>query len=372
MARAWDADGHVYESEATFSDAYWDPKFRDQRPIVIEPSPGSYSWLIESRLFPRRAGTFLQSGGTPASKDGVPSSTQRDKVNDPMETAEFRSAADRLAQLDREDIAVQINYPTMLLSWPLAYDPGLGDAIARSYNSWMADVSARAPDRLKWVTVIDPGDPKLAAKEIYRTKEMGSVGLMLLGTAGDVHLDAPSLEPIWNAAAETKLPVAIHVGFCSPALGDLYDIQADTTVMPFMMTLLMGFQRVMSKGILDRYPDLRVAFLEAGCQWVPFLVDRVAEYSSRPGYLSKLQPEEYIQRGQVYFGAEVDDGLLPYVVDKFGGDCWLYASDIPHGDRYLGSVDLLLGRMDITEETKQKILVENPARFYGLPLNGAG
>ena len=44
MVRAWDADGHVYESESTFSDAYWDSSFREQRPIVIQSSPGSFQW----------------------------------------------------------------------------------------------------------------------------------------------------------------------------------------------------------------------------------------------------------------------------------------------------------------------------------------
>ena len=298
---------------------------------------------------------------------GVPSLAQANKPNDPVETSEFHSAEARLKQLDVEGIELQVNYPTMLLSWPIANNPLLGDAIARSYNNWMADISGQAPDRLKWVTVIDPGDPALASKEIYRTKEMGSVGVMILGTVGNLQLDSPSLEPIWNAAADTKLPVGVHVGFCCPNLGELYDLPADSTVMPFVMTLLMAFQRVMSKGLLDRYPDLRVAFLEAGCQWVPFLVDRISEYSDRPGYLSKLQPRDYISRGQVFFGAEVDDALLPYAMGEFGDDCWIYASDIPLADRRLGSVKEFLARKDLTEESKRKMLVDNTARFYDLP-----
>ena len=163
MVRAWDADGHVYESESTFSDAYWDSAFREQRPIVIESSPGSFQWLIDSRLFPRRSGDFIQSGGTPASMGGVPSLAQANKPNDPVETSEFHSAEARLKQLDVEGIELQVNYPTMLLSWPIANNPLLGDAIARSYNNWMADISGQAPDRLKWVTVLDPGDPALAS-----------------------------------------------------------------------------------------------------------------------------------------------------------------------------------------------------------------
>jgi hypothetical protein len=35
-------------------------------------------------------------------------------------------------------------------------------------------------------------------------------------------------------------------------------------------------------------------------------------------------------------------------IDEFGNNCWLYGSDIPHGDRLYGAVDAFLGRKDIT------------------------
>ena len=39
MIKAWDADGHVSESEVTFSDKYWDAGLRSRRPEVIEIGP---------------------------------------------------------------------------------------------------------------------------------------------------------------------------------------------------------------------------------------------------------------------------------------------------------------------------------------------
>jgi len=41
-------------------------------------------------------------------------------------------------------------------------------------------------------------------------------------------------------------------------------------------------------------------------------------------------------------------------------------SDIPHGDRLHGAVDVFLNRTDLSEATKRKLLVDNTARFYGL------
>ena len=108
----------------------------------------------------------------------------------------------------------------------------------------------------------------------------------------------------------------------------------------------------------------------------PALVERIEEYSGFPGaragvdfhrgYTGKHWPKEYIERGQIYFGFEVDEKLLPFAIEEFGDQCWVYGSDIPHGDRLYGAVDVFLKRDDISEESKRKLLVDNTARFYGL------
>ena len=72
------------------------------------------------------------------------------------------------------------------------------------------------------------------------------------------------------------------------------------------------------------------------------------------------------QAGFDHFGFEVDEKLLPFAIEEFGDQCWVYGSDIPHGDRLYGAVDVFLKRDDISEESKRKLLVDNTARFYGL------
>ena len=64
-----DADGHVEESEATFSDEYMDPAFRLQRPQVAAVGQMVY-WMIEEQLYPRRVGRGAHNLGTPASYRG--------------------------------------------------------------------------------------------------------------------------------------------------------------------------------------------------------------------------------------------------------------------------------------------------------------
>src|SRR5215831_6413054 len=63
MIKAWDSDGHVSESEVTFSDKYWDPKLKDRRPTIIETGPdGPLYWMIDTRSFPVRSGPISRPG----------------------------------------------------------------------------------------------------------------------------------------------------------------------------------------------------------------------------------------------------------------------------------------------------------------------
>ena len=389
MIKAWDADGHIYESEVTFSEKYWDPKFKDLRPKIVELDPtgkqpmGSRVIMTDGIAWPVRSGPQQMLAGNPFAIDGVPlpSFKAREKL-DPLDSSEFRSAAGRIAVMEWESIHMQVNYPSMLLSWPVAHTPGLGAAVARSYNSWMADISSQAPDKLKWVTVIDFSDPKEAAREIYRSKDLGSVGVMVFGIVGNKHITHPDFEPIWEATNDTGLAMAVHPGFSS-ILGDLYTTTVGTLTVPFVFTVIMGFHSIISDGFLDRYPNMKVGFLETGCQWLPFMMERIEENSPGvtrstagtrdaasvlTGYEAELEPLDYIKRGQLFVGFEVNEGLLPAVIDLVGDECLLYASDIPHGHRMIDAGAYLEQRTDISEQSKRALLVDNTARFYNLPV----
>jgi predicted TIM-barrel fold metal-dependent hydrolase len=81
-----------------------------------------------------------------------------------------------------------------------------------------------------------------------------------------------------------------------------------------------------------------------------------------------MTPIEYIKAGRIFIGFEVDDDLLPYMVNKYGTDCWVYASDIPHAHRIPDSPKHVLGRADLPESAKEKILWHGTAKLYGLDL----
>ena len=76
---------------------------------------------------------------------------------------------------------------------------------------------------------------------------------------------------------------------------------------------------------------------------------------------------EYVKKGNLYFSAEVEDVLLPQVLDLVGDGQILFGSDMPHGDRERFAEKILRSRTDISERSKANILEGNPAKFYQLP-----
>jgi predicted TIM-barrel fold metal-dependent hydrolase len=147
-------------------------------------------------------------------------------------------------------------------------------------------------------------------------------------------------------------------------------------VIPFLAPVLMGFASLLGSGILDRFPTLRVAFLEAGCEWVHFMVHRLEHRFHFATSMAKIipqtapraacPPQEYLRRGNLYISTEVEDALLPQVIELIGEDHIIFGSDMPHGDRERFAARTLLARTDLSDTAKRKILEGNPRRLYRL------
>jgi predicted TIM-barrel fold metal-dependent hydrolase len=369
-----DADGHLEESPATFGDAYLDPTFRGQRPRVVGVD-GMVYWDIDEQLFPRRVGRGCNNLGTPTSCDGKPA---LHTINKPESVGcmELTDIQARLKIMDEEDIAVQVIYPTLFLAYPLSSNPNFVTALCASYNRWLGDTLS-AHERLKWAAVVNLDQIQAAVRAVHEAKRLGAANVMLLGTIGDRQLDDPSFFPFYEALCEEGLPLAVHVGWACPSINNLYSHIYPSGVVAFHFPVLMGFAALVSGGVLDRFPNLTAVFLEAGSMWIPFMIDRLEHRFQNQGkYLAKFLPQtkplqalptmEYIKRGTLYFSAELEDALLPQVMELVGERQVVMGTDMPHGDRERYAARLLQERKDLSAAAKANMLEHNPARLYGL------
>lgn len=85
--------------------------------------------------------------------------------------------------------------------------------------------------------------------------------------------------------------------------------------------------------------------------------------------LLKRKPSEYIRGGNLYFSCEVEERTLPYVIELLGEDQIFFASDYPHErdrQQFLSDIPEFIERTDLSDKTKEKVLLHNARRFYRL------
>jgi uncharacterized protein len=142
------------------------------------------------------------------------------------------------------------------------------------------------------------------------------------------------------------------------------------------MTLpaMMAFVAIVGCGMLDRYPNLKVGFFEFGAEWILYMVPRLDHYlpidrSQMPikTDLSEKAIEEQVKSGRIFLAGEADDRMLGAEIDLLGEDQILYSSDLPHGEGRHNAAKEILGRQDIGDLQKRKILYDNAVKFFGEP-----
>ena len=79
---------------------------------------------------------------------------------------------------------------------------------------------------------------------------------------------------------------------------------------------------MMIYGVFERFPKLRVAFLESGCGWVPYMADRLDESwehrRNRWPHPTKRSPSEIMSGGNLYYACEREERTLATVADMIG------------------------------------------------------
>jgi predicted TIM-barrel fold metal-dependent hydrolase len=123
-------------------------------------------------------------------------------------------------------------------------------------------------------------------------------------------------------------------------------------------------------GVLDRYPDLRLASLECGHGWLPFWaarLDELAEMSRHALPPLKQKPSEYIRGPQYFQSIQLHEGqqLLRHTIDVVGEDTLMFATDYPHSESWFPkSVEAVLGWTALSASARRKLLWDNAMNCY--------
>jgi uncharacterized protein len=254
--------------------------------------------------------------------------------------------------------------------------PHFATEVARAANDWTIDnwLSGQ-DDRFYGAVLVATQIPETAAAEIRRVgghPRMCEVLLMASGLGKP--FGHPAYDPIYEAAAEMDLAVAIHVGGdASPLQGmspmgsgmPSYYLEVHTQVAQGMMTHLMS---LIVQGVFEKYPRLRVLMVESTLAWVPWLLWSMD--SSYKGirretpWLKKL-PSEYFYEHFHMTTQPLDTGPDEEVIELLkmfnGEEILCFSSDYPHWDG--DELDHIAKRLP--SSWHEKVFRQNARKVYG-------
>ena len=262
-------------------------------------------------------------------------------------------------------------------------DPRFAAAIARAYNDWLSDFCKADPDRMHGAGMLSVYDIDDAVQETHRVVE--DLGFKAVFLRSNVINGRPwhdsYYEPLWDTLERLEIPLGFHQAsassvpqLCKPWFGTRSGLQRAYGQPVGQMFAVGSF---LGGGILARHPTLKVAFLEANCSWLPWLLWRLDEAYELEGDLDMqdltMAPSDYFKR-QCVASVEPDETPARYTIDFLGNDNLVYSTDYPHGDsRYPHATETFL-ELPLSDEDKRKILWDNCARFYAVsdaPLVGS-
>ncbi len=280
----------------------------------------------------------------------------------------------RVRFLDAEGIDHQVLYPTLGLLWEGGVeDPALADALCRAYNTWAFELCAGHKDRLFPAAHISLRDPQLAVTELERVAKLGCRTIFVAAApVGGRSFGHPDFDPIWAAVQDLDLSVGIHlVGHPHYTGSEWYQGQ-DPGFMFVTMNVIqdprMALTTMVYDGVLERFPRLRVATIEAMVGWVGEWLERLNYRFTYMGHTSQMKrpASEYFARN-IWINGDPEEKMFPLMV-RFAGDSRFFVgSDYPHAEGFTRPMDKardLLSSLPTT--TVDKILGHNAQQFLGL------
>jgi aminocarboxymuconate-semialdehyde decarboxylase len=242
----------------------------------------------------------------------------------PVQSAPLRgqSIETRLELMDRLGIDVQV----LSVSQAQPYLAEAADAAeaARLGNDLYVDVCRRFPGRFFTLAALPLPHVSESLEEIDRAMaDEDVVGVTIGCSINEMHVDDPSLEPVYAELNRRKAPVLLHPrGERCVVDGEDYNLNWLVGA-PFEDTV--AALRLAMSGIGDRYPDIRFIVPHFGGT-LPFLLARVLRMTGGRG-------EEALRRMH-YDTVSGSVEALRCAADFWGADRLLYGTDYPYSDEY--------------------------------------
>ena len=350
----FDCDNHFYEALDAFT-RYIEPEFKKRAMQWVEVD-GKKRLMVAEKL-----NRFLPNPRfDPVSKPGQLDEYFRGRNPKSQGTRELFGELDRLADrpeyqdrearlklMDAQGMQGAIFLPTLGVGMeqPLLHDPDALVAAFRAFNRWMdEDWGFSYQERIFAAPIFTLVNPAAAVDELDWALEHDARFILLLPgpvmtPAGGMSPSDPVLDPFWQKVNDAGVSVVVHGGdsWYSSYLKDWGEKSSMEAFRQNAFRSLVShsavqdfFGNLLAHHHFDRFPNVRIASIETGSDWVIHLFDKLKKSFGQTPFAYPEDPRETFQR-HVYVSPFYEDEL-GRLRDLIGSDRLLMGSDYPHAE----------------------------------------
>ena len=365
-------DDHVVEPPNMF-DAHVPAKYKDQAPKNQKNEWGHDVWTFQG-----------QAMGT-VGLNAVVTWPKEEWGLDPTGFAEMRPGAydihERVRDMNRNGIFQSMCFPSFAgfsgRYFQQAEDQDLSLVMLSAYNDWHIDEWCAAyPGRFIPLAIVPVWNQKAMVAEVRRVAAKGCRAITMpelphIQGLPSYH-DLEYWGPLFDVCSELGVVMCLHIGQGFAAINMAPGAPIDNMIILATQVSTLAAQDLLWGGAFFKYPDLKIAWSEAGIGWIPFYLDRCDRHYTNQVWLGHdlkgKMPSENVR----------EHSLASYVTDptalterhEIGMDIIAWECDYPHSDSiWPDAPEFLINEFNgagLTDAEMNKITWENTARFFDL------
>lgn len=391
----FDADNHYWESKDAFL-RHRDSKFLERGIRVVEQE-GSLRYFIGDQLHPILPGPGDVHGRPKpgclfdyfAGRAPEEASLRDLFAENPADHPEWYDRDVRLKVMDAQGLEAAWMFPShaVCIEGPMQPDIEAALHILSAFNRWLdEDWGFAYKNRIFAAPFLSLSDLDLAIRELDWVLGQGARVISIRngpaftreGLRSPAH---PDFDPFWARVAEAGVTVSVHAGFDDgyrevdeavarawgvntdragqhPLHRDQKDYSPKLVAMLQKKRLVHDFAAVIIvHGLFERFPRLRLAFVENGGLWVgPLLHDLQVTHVQNPGMFEKNPVDQFHENCWVAPFVEDDVAELARHIPV---ERILFGSDWPHAEGVEHPRDFFDNLTSFSEDDVRKIMAGN-------------
>ncbi len=393
IPKVFDADNHYWEASDAFT-RHRDPKF-NERGVQVKEVSGVLRYVLDGEVFqtlpgpadvhPRpKPGAFMDyfAGKLPQKEFAASFNVL------PSEHPEWYERDARIRVMDEQGVEAAWMFPSqgVVLEAPMHTDVEAAIEVFRAFNRWLDEEWGFAyQDRIFAVPYLTLSDPNQAVDELRWCLDHGARVVTLRHgaavTADGMRSPAdPMFDRFWGLAQEAGVVIAPHDG-ADASYAEMHALltrvwgegpadvgrtsSGDSMRMMGGDSVFVGLTKnrivhdfayiLVAHKLFERFPRLRVAYIENGCAWVPPLLQAL-EYLGHGDRYQTNPKSQFIEHCWVapFVEEDVDELARHFPVERI-----LFGSDWPHGEGFPEPRDFFDNVANFSIDDQRRIMLEN-------------